>query len=215
MLCKWLLVVNICVGATKVSICYLIANRIHLWTQMSVSCESRTFMVILMLIWRAHMYIAVEVSVVIGRFAILSILPFIIWNKLWSKGFNTSLKGIKLRATIWRIFCSETTLCHIKVLVLQLFDTSLQCPVFIAELNKLCVHFVNSCCFWLDIFDMTTSSEFPILCITFLHDALDLGRHQFVIVLAIILKDTFNKLQALSQRLVLNIQLEALSVLVF
>lgn len=88
---------------------------------------------------------------------------------------------------------SEIRLSYIEVLVLQLFNSTLKCPIFVSELYELCIYFIHSCDSWCNILEIPSLSKFSIFRIAFFHNALYLLRYKFIIVMAIILQNAFNK----------------------
>ena len=141
-----------------------------------------------------HMYLTINIPMLIWRLvSITSILLLLIWKELGSKWFDAALYAVELICRVSRIFGSESTLSHIEILIFKLLDTAFKRPVFISELDQFGVNFVNRGYFGLNIFNMTTVSEFSILCVTLFHDVLDLSTYEFVIILAVIFQDAFYK----------------------
>ena len=71
------------------------------------------------------------------------------------------------------IFC-EILLCHTKVLIFKLFNTTFKSPVFVSQLYKFCIHLIYSCDFWGNVFESSTLSKLSIFGVALLHDILDL-----------------------------------------
>lgn len=144
------------------------------------------------LILRTHMYFTIHISMLVRWFVRISILLLLVWEKLRSQRFYSSLHTVELPTPVHRIFSTEATLSHIEILIFQLLNSSFKGPIFISELYQFCVNFIYCCHFWLDVFDMTTWSEFTIFSIALFHDALNLRRNKLIVILAIILKNTFD-----------------------
>lgn len=181
---------DVCTSAFLRLITYIVIQKRHMFCErlLIINISVRTAK----LIWRTHMYLTIHISMLVRWFVRISILLLLVWEKLRSQRLYSTLHTVELTAPVHRIFGTEATLSHIEILIFQLLNSSFKGPIFISELYQFCVNFIHCRHFWLDVFDMTTWSEFSIFGIALFHDALNLGRNKLIVILAIILKNTFD-----------------------
>mmetsp|Transcript_15877 Transcript_15877/g.24444 ORF Transcript_15877/g.24444 Transcript_15877/m.24444 type:complete len:151 (-) Transcript_15877:1858-2310(-) len=132
---------------------------------------------------------------------------------MWAVWLHVAAK--LARPLVRRCFFHKILLGHTEILVLELLYPAFQCPILVPELDELSVDFIHSRGLGRYVLEGTSPSELAILSIAPLHDALNLLRDKLIVVRAVVLKDAFYELQPLSKGLVLNLELEALSILIF
>jgi hypothetical protein len=103
-------------------------------------------------------------------------LVCILWTQYLSRRWFLKMRPRRLIYLFWNVLC-EIRLSHTKILIFELFDSSLKSSIFISELYELCVNFIYSCNFRCYIFKRFTFTKLPIFSVTTLHNILDLSRN--------------------------------------
>ena len=105
---------------------------------------------------------------------------------------GTEAGGALLRVLVLYVL-SKVLLGHAEILVFELLYPSFEGSVLVPQLYQLRVHFIHGRYLRCNILQRPCS-KLAILSVTLLHYILDLSRHQLIIIMSVIFKNSFYQL---------------------